>query len=162
VLRRQPAAAALVEPARHALRDARRTEDARLPLRPEGHAVRLLEKARVGDDRPQLVRAPAVLPAHDAPPSGERSRPVTQTDVRAEPARPEFGADKRRLMMRRPPENAPGRQRRRTYGQSPHVLSSAPTSVASCRCLLELRHGDVLDLAERQLQEALAELPEEL
>src|SRR5439155_16158749 len=51
-------------------------------------------------------------------------------------ARPEIGADKRRLMP--PPlSRARGPRRRRTHGQSPHVLRSAPTSGASCRRLAE-------------------------
>src|SRR5581483_9574869 len=42
VLRRDPAAPAAVEPARDVLDDARGAEDARAPLRPEHHPVRLL------------------------------------------------------------------------------------------------------------------------
>src|SRR5690348_12542413 len=64
-------------------------------------------------------------------------------------------------MMRSSPADVPGRQRRRTNGQSPYVLRSAPTSGASCRSL-DLGDGDALDVGERQLQEALAELAEEL
>src|SRR5581483_1727732 len=66
VLRRHPAAAAPVQPARHALGDRRGAEDARPPLRPEHHPVRLLEEGRVGDDRAQLVGAPAVAATHAA------------------------------------------------------------------------------------------------
>src|SRR5579862_2326026 len=66
VLSRHPATAALVEPARHPLRDRRGTEDAGLPLRPEHHPVRLFEKGRVGDNRAELVGPPAVGPGHAA------------------------------------------------------------------------------------------------
>src|SRR5262249_60737947 len=57
-----------------------------------------------------------------------------------------------------PLARARGRQRRRTYGQSPHVLMTASTSAASCRDSCAERHA--LDVAERQLQEALAERTE--
>src|SRR3954469_18316544 len=56
----------------------------------------------------------------------------TQTDTRAKPTCPEDGADKRRLMP--PPYLCRSRpRRRRTRGQSPRVLRTAPTSGASCR-----------------------------
>ena len=66
VLGRHPAAARPGEPARHALLHRRRAEHARLALRPEHGAVRLLEE--VGDDleRAQLVRPATVRAGHAA------------------------------------------------------------------------------------------------
>src|SRR5262249_51928448 len=57
VLRGQPAAARVAQPARDALLDRRRAEDLRASLRPEHRAVRLLEVVELELERPQLVRA---------------------------------------------------------------------------------------------------------
>src|SRR5689334_19132617 len=64
VLGGHPAAARAVEPARHAFLHRRGAEHARLALRPEDDPVRLVEEGRIGRHRPQLVRAPPVVPAH--------------------------------------------------------------------------------------------------
>src|SRR5207302_6147196 len=66
VLGGDPARAAAGEPARHALADRGGAEDARLPLRDEGRAVRLLEEARLDRDRPQLPGPAPVVARHAA------------------------------------------------------------------------------------------------
>src|SRR5262245_13485334 len=59
VLGREPAAAGVAQPARHAFLERRRAQDLRLPLRVEHRAHRLLEVVDEDLDRPQLVRATA-------------------------------------------------------------------------------------------------------
>src|SRR3954452_22182945 len=66
VLGRHPAAARAVEPARNAFLNGRGAQDPRLSLRPEHDTVRLLEEARVRDDRAQLVGLASVVAAHAA------------------------------------------------------------------------------------------------
>src|SRR5436190_393984 len=78
-----------------------------------------------------LERLPLLLLAkdledHAAAPSGRRSRLASQTDARAEPARPEIGADKRRLT--RPPR-APTAPARGSGAAAP----AAPLSAARAR-----------------------------
>src|SRR5262249_46201026 len=64
VFGRHPAATRPEEPSRHPLLHGRGAEDAGLPLRPQHHAVRLFEEGRIGDDGPQLVWPPPVVPGH--------------------------------------------------------------------------------------------------
>src|SRR6266550_1516688 len=70
VLRRDPAAALLAEPARHLLLDHRRAEHLRPPLRDHDRAVRVLEVVGLEGDPAELVRLPPALArAHAVAPS---------------------------------------------------------------------------------------------
>ena len=67
VLGSQPAPARAVHPARHALVERGRAENAGLPERDQRRAVRLLEEVGLDLERTELVRAAAVGAAHAAP-----------------------------------------------------------------------------------------------